>query len=311
MGFLMFDGNARRSFKNFLSASFSQKEMIDMCLQIDKSFDLSKLANYPRGVTIQRAELANLIVDSFFNKNLLAELITNTLGHTYKSGKNIALGGGKEFLNTLEAGGFTYNVDKVQIEKIDKTGKDFGIFFDNKPYYLSFLSIDICGSSKLVSNYSSDVVLEVFEGFRNFVKEKVDKYSGRIWEWEGDGGVAVFHENVSEGVLCAIEISLHLVLFNNLINTLPENIKIRLGSHAGWITYKENYQEMALSIKDIAEDIQKQAAKHNGLVISDEVYRHLYAKIRNSFKTFNKIDMSLFEFDKENLIFSKQLLKSA
>ncbi len=174
-----------------------------------------------------------------------------------------------------------------------------------KEYFITFLSIDIAGSSNIVKSYSPDLVSDMLYGFKNYIKEKVEKFNGFIWEWEGDGGTGIFTDlDTSNAVLCGIEIILYLVLFNNLINPLPENINIRVGLHSTNLIFYDDEKKMDLTGKIFADDIQKQAAKGNNLAISAEVFNSLHKKIRKHLKKIfsEKIGIGLFIFEKQNAI---------
>ncbi len=172
-------------------------------------------------------------------------------------------------------------------------------------YYLTFLSIDIAGSSNIVKSYSPDLVSDVLYGFKNYVKEKVEKFGGFIWEWEGDGGTAIFtSRDTSNSVSCGIEIILYLVLFNNLISPLPENINIRVGINSSEQVFYADEKKMDMTAKIIADDIQKQAAKGNNLVLASNVYERLNKKIKKHFRKlfFEKLGLDLYMFEKQKAV---------
>jgi class 3 adenylate cyclase len=173
-----------------------------------------------------------------------------------------------------------------------------------KEYHFTYVSIDIAGSSKIVAKYSPDLVQDVFFGFKSFVRKKSDKFGGIIIEWEGDGGSAVFINDAPSAVLCGIEIVLYLILFNNIISPLPENINIRIGLHCGEVVYFDDGKKMDLTVKNLSDDIQKQAAPKNNMVISDEVFKLLPLKLRERFKGFDfqRLNRHLHLFDKSSAV---------
>lgn len=293
----------RREFKTLLSSLFTKDELLAISSKTEQHFNFDKLVEKYNIDTIQIVDFSEIVENYFFNNHLMIDFISSSIERALqKSLKDDERNLLNNFIALLEKEGCHYNVERKTIEKINSTDeKDFGLFFNNNKYYVCFLSIDICGSSKIVANYQSDKVHEVFDSFKNYIRDKVEKFNGRIWEWEGDGGTAAFYKNTSSGVLCSIDVLLNLVLFNVLISPIPENIVIRIAMHSGWITYKDKFLEMDFTEKVIADDIQKQATPHDSLVISDTVYTNIFNKLKDRFTKFKHNDMVLYKFDLKNL----------
>lgn len=173
----------------------------------------------------------------------------------------------------------------------------------NKEYNFAFLSIDIAKSSKLVRYYEPNKVHEAFTGFKDFVIQKSNKFGGYVIQWEGDGGTIIFLNEMYFCVICAIEIILYLILFNTLVNDLDENINIRIGISSDIIFYKNSIDLLHHPAKVFADDIQKQAAQTNCLVITENIYNLLPNKVKKVFKNFyfEPLSINLYEFKKFNI----------
>src|SRR2546426_2864899 len=74
-----------------------------------------------------------------------------------------------------------------------------------------FVSIDIVEHSILVARGQSREVWQTLDRFRSFVENVVTSHGGRLWGWQGDGGLCAFEtgerrELVERGVQAAVKI---------------------------------------------------------------------------------------------------------
>jgi hypothetical protein len=298
----MFDKKSVNAFKSFLAKTFTTKVLYVICRELEKNFDIYQISNFPKGYALSSMDIVDIATDYFFQRNRFDEFITAALNKKDHLGSNIKHQDLEAFHKSLAAIGIYFNYSKGRIEKVNKYTKDFGIFFDSKEYYMSFLSVDICNSTELVTNNADEAMMELLDGFQQYVMKRVLRYDGRKWEWDGDGGIIGFYENIDGCVVCAVDLLLSIDLFNNIVNPLPVNVDIRVGCHSGWILYKENYQDMGLKVKNIAERLQKHISSVNNITISKEIYQHLYGALRDNFVPEKKGDDQFYVFDRERLM---------
>ena len=103
-----------------------------------------------------------------------------------------------------------------------------------KTYEFALLRVDIAGNSRLVRRYPRSRIKTVYGSVKDLVTRLVEKREGRIWGWEGDGGLAAFYfiDKTIQATLCGMEILHELFLYNLLGKGLPEPVLVRLAVHA-------------------------------------------------------------------------------
>ena len=104
----------------------------------------------------------------------------------------------------------------------------------------SFLHVDIIDHSKLVKENTRAVVEETLDYFKEYVEERVQSHKGKIWSWQGDGGLCAFYENdkILDSVISGIKLLENLSSFNLFKNTTNNEIKIRIAIHRGNAKYR-------------------------------------------------------------------------
>jgi len=295
----MFDKNIINNFKNYFSRTFTLKQMLFLCREIEKGFDKDKLSNYPKSFELPKLEAMDLIVEHFIENNKIDELISLAINKKEYLGAKITPIGLDNLLKSFADSGFAYNFEKSRIEKTDKSKTDFGLLFNGKEYYLAFISVDIAQSTDLVKKNPDDVMSEVFNSFKDYVLKRLKKYDGRMFEWEGDGGQFGFYENITNSVFFGIELLMYLDVFNYALKSIQNNVNIRIAGHAGWILYQDDYQKMPLNPKKHAEKVQKYYTPENSFLITEEVHLHLNGKLRDNFTLIKNDGRVYYEFNKK------------
>ncbi len=299
MGSFVFQNIAKKQFQKLLYNSFNSKELKHIGAWVNQAFDLEKLADFPKGVDIPRATAADLTVNYFDEKGILDELISYILSlNTYK-GRDIKLYNLTEFLNSLHSCGLKYNKESNRLEQCNTEGRGWGILVPEREYFLTCVSIDIVDSSKIVHTCKRELVEKTFNNFRSYVFRRIQKYNGRIWEWLGDGGMAVFHdrEGISDAVLSSIDILINIILFNSMMNFIPQKISIRIGIHCGLLTYKDNFADITGDAKKQALIIEKDYTYPNEMTVSGAVMTDLEQNIKKNFYANKKTKLGqLYKF---------------
>jgi class 3 adenylate cyclase len=144
-------------------------------------------------------------------------------------------------------------------------------------YIFTFLSIDIVGNSGLVRKYPDKMIQKTYSDLRKIVQDAVEKRNGRIWNWEGDGGLSAFyfsHKN-NAASLSAMEIIHELFLYNLIRCRLDEPLRVRIAVHSGPSEFRYNFEDIKSdTIKNI-EEIESKYTKPNSVTYSNNVYHML------------------------------------
>lgn len=101
-----------------------------------------------------------------------------------------------------------------------------------------------------------------------------EKRNGRIWNWEGDGGLAAFYfsQKNNSAVLSAMEIIHELFIYNMVGCRMDERLKVRIAVHSGPCQYRHNFEDISSdTIKKIVE-IEFKYTKPDSVTFSSSVY---------------------------------------
>ncbi|HNZ27965.1 MAG TPA: hypothetical protein PLG34_10180 [Spirochaetota bacterium] len=291
--------------KRLLTEALSQAFTVDRLQlfgrEIIKNLDLHELTGFPPNCSIPRKDAANELVEYLFeiNKTIqLIHLIINTSQNGFKSEKyefqNLKL-----IINEMKECGYEYNQNLNKIVKIEKNEKrnDWGFLEDGKSYNFCFVSVDICGNSKLVRKYDGAKIKESYKIFKSLVVKAVESRNGRIWSWEGDGGLLVFHldDFVDSAVLASIDIMTSLIVFNSTMNLLGEDIIIRMGINVGGAEYKKEVDSIISDSIELAKKIEKNHTTPQTVSISKNSYQHVNSALRNYFREKEINGMTIYQ----------------
>jgi len=136
---------------------------------------------------------------------------------------------------------------------------------------LTFVSIDIVGSTKLKQNALDPLAVEfTFNEYQNFVERVVHEHRGRVHSTAGDGAICAF-ENPVDAFAAAKHVQAGILEVNTFRNKLGAPIVLRCGIHSGTVVTPEagditsvNFNEVI----DIASHLEK-AAPPGGIAVSE------------------------------------------
>lgn len=272
-----------------LTRAFTPDELKKFSWLIDPSIDLNKLTGYTENISIPRKEAAKQIVEHFHKTNRIVQLL-DLIIYTAKKGfkgEGVVFNNLKSIFFEMNECGYKYNPDlekTVFIEKEVKR-KDWGFLKQGSVYTFCFISIDICGNSKLFNKYETSLIRQTYNNFKNFVKSLIEKRDGRIWNWEGDGGLCTFHikDFVKDGVLSSIDILSALPIFNATSNLINEDILIRIGINSGEAEYKNDIKMIDSDAIEKTKIIEKKHTLPMTISITPNTFQYLDSTVKSHF----------------------------
>jgi hypothetical protein len=186
--------------------------------------------------------------------------------------------------------GFIYDVENklfVENPSVRRT-RNWGAFLEGRDYIVSFLRLDIVGNSQLVRKYPEDQIQATYNDLRKIVERAIDKRNGRIWNWEGDGGMVAFYfANKSMlATLSGMEILNELFVYNLLRCRLGEPVMVRIAVNTGLCEYTEDFETLMKndSIKETVQ-IESKYTRPGSMTISNTVSSKLDASLLSGFET--------------------------
>lgn len=139
--------------------------------------------------------------------------------------------------------------------------------------YVTFLSVDIVGSTQLKVEADPLSVEFTFNEYHRFVEQVVSRHGGRVHSTAGDGVTCVF-DNPAQGLGAGKAILGGLFEFNAFRNRIGQEIQLRAGVHTGTVLApgRDATTVNFARVIDVAAHMQK-AAPVGGMVVSAETGR--------------------------------------
>ena len=279
-----------------LSQSMTVHLMERLVRRIIPDYDLHRRSGFPENIPIPQVDAAEQVYMDMVSEKLLTRLIevlidVNQNGHM---GRPLSIRLLPQILNELEEVGLSYNEKYGAIVERDRRVKTvgWGVLREGFTYEFSFLSFDIVGNSKLVRRYSKKEIMRGFTDVKRLVVGMVDKREGRIWRWEGDGGLAAFYfgNKNRQVTLAAIEVLLELFMYNLFDCPFNEPLSIRIAAHTGPCQFFNNVNDIRSATINRLIDIETRHTAPDSLTISPSVYTDLGTKLESF---FNPVEISV------------------
>lgn len=248
--------------------------MIHLIREIFPNYDVHARTGYPESLSIPNMEVAGQIVADILTAEEFPNFLTLLIRAQEEGimGRKYPVGHLREIIKeTFDLGLIYDSVNKVFVEdpKVRQT-RNWGILDEGKEYTLAFLAVDIVGNTRLVRTYREAVVHQAYADLKEITQNTVAHRNGRIWNWEGDGGLIAFflgNKHMSAAV-SAIEIIHEMYLYNRLRCALDEPLSIRIGVHGGPCEYSNTLENLD-RIQTIVETYElERKSPSNGVTIS-------------------------------------------
>ncbi len=261
-----------------LAQSMTTNIMVALARQIIPHYDLHQKTGIPRSVAVPNLTAAQQIV-----KDVIAEqsfldfvlLLVKTSDQGYM-GRRYAIPYLRQLINGVIDLGYIYDsVNDIFVENPQlRRTRNWGTLKDNYTYDFAFLRLDIVGNSQLVKECDDATIQQSYNDLREIVQLSVKKRNGRIWGWDGDGGLAAFfygNKNQS-AVLAGMEVLHELFLYNYTRNPLSRPLRVRTAVHSGSMEYSDKEEDISSSevVKQV-EELEHSYTKPGQLSLSEVV----------------------------------------
>jgi class 3 adenylate cyclase len=288
----------KKGLYDLIVRSLNSDQVNHLAQYIDAKFDVYKISGFGRKLSVPRQVAADSLLRYFTEEEQLVEFFEHVLQNEnillYSS--RIHIRGKESLINLLNRKNWAYDERSCRFTKDQSVTftSDWGFMRDGEEYNLSFASIDIVANSEIVRQNVRVDVDNTYSCLRSFIQKQVVSRNGRIWFWHGDGGVAAFydHKGIMQSIVSTIAILSYLPVFNVFENELhsDNDIKLRIGIHYGSAIYKKDISKIISKDLTIAENLEKNYATPNTIVISEIVFKTLDYRLRNSFVTAGELE---------------------
>jgi hypothetical protein len=227
---------------------------MELSLRVARSlvegYDINQRMGFPPSVPVPVQDAVNRIVPDLIEAGLFIELVewlVRVDRHGYR-GKQYPIAGIDEIIIGMEQEGYLLDPESELFYEDPRSQRtpSWGRLKAGVEYPITLLRIDIVNNTRIVRANGAEEVRIAYERIRELFQRIVEKRRGRIWIWEGDGGLAAFqygHPNMS-ATLCGMEFMNEMLLYNLCSNPLDKAIQLRAAAHAGFIRFSENTAEL-------------------------------------------------------------------
>lgn len=284
-----------------LSESMNVKTMVVLIRKFAYNYDLNKATGFPQNIPIPNRDAARQIVNDIIKLeyfphfiNLLVDIHYNGL-----TGKRYNISYLREIIREMMKHGLIYDQSTsmfVEDSNIQKT-RNWGVLREGDDVVFTFLRLDIVSNSTLVKNHEEKIIKKTYNDLRKIVEVAIDKRNGRIWSWEGDGGLIAFHFGKRDigATLSAIEILHEIFLYNQFKCKLKKDLEVRFAIHDGSCEYSHNEEniEKNETIKYVKQ-MESKYTKPNTITISDMVHAMLDHVLVDQFKRIKSDNRKIY-----------------
>jgi hypothetical protein len=261
--------------------SMSTELMIVIVRKLIPNYDLHQRTGFPESIPVPKKDAAVQIMRDIRDDNYILKFINllvdmHVSGHMGRPHPILNI---KTIIREMYESGYLYDHSfKMFIEnpKFQKT-MNWGVIRDGDELITTFLRIDIVGNSNLVRENSQNSINEAYDTLRAIVENAIERRNGRIWCWEGDGGLAafIFSNRDIHAMLAAMEIIHELFIFNRTNLLLDRELAVRIAVHSGPCMYTNNIENLKKNetIKKVIE-IETNFAKPNMITLSNTTSQH-------------------------------------
>ena len=303
-------GTIRKEFKysviEFLVNSLNVDQFTNLARDFSPRFDVNAETGFEKEIRVPLRVAVESFLTFLGDEIEILDFISflfSREGHGAGSGGIVHLQGKNRLLQNLGNDNWIYKEYENVFEKDQRREKtqDWGVMRENQTYAMTFASLDIVSSSELIKRNDLKNIEETLHSFKQYVKDHVEDFDGRVWIWSGDGGLAAFHGPEST-VLCLqsmVSILAYLPHFNISLNRLiPESdIKVRIAVHAGLCNYKRDTTLLACGDIDAVNHLQENFAKSNTLLITGQAVNRAPPEMSRFFKESEMVSgYRLFHF---------------
>jgi len=209
-------------------------------------YDIHERTGYRESMAIPNQQVAMQIVEDVVKENRFLKFVERLVRAQDVGimGRRYQVSFLREILKGTYELGFIYdNTHNMFVEnpRVRRT-RNWGVLDPGVEYTVAFIRIDIAGNTELVRSYPVDVIDQTYDDLRTIVAEACELRNGRIWQWEGDGGLAAFYfgNKDTSAVISAMDIIHRLFLYNRLKCRLDEPLRVRIAVHSGHCVYTDN-----------------------------------------------------------------------
>lgn len=275
-----------------LAESMEVKTMVHLARRIfGASYDLHDRTGFPRSVAIPNRTAAGQIVTDVAQANLFLDFVSRlmSLERVGMAGRKYRIPRLQSIVTEILDTGYRFDKETgtfVEDSSI-RTTRNWGVLRAGETRIMAFLGLDVCDNSELVRAHGKDRMERIYRNLRNMAVESAERRNGRLWGWEGDGGIIAFtfEEENQRAVHTGLEILHELFLYNMFTCPLPEGLHVRLVIHNGHAEYHSDGRELKGDTVKHMWDIDTRFGEPDALIVSAAVLPSVRPELSRKFES--------------------------
>ncbi|OHD17305.1 MAG: hypothetical protein A2086_04695 [Spirochaetes bacterium GWD1_27_9] len=181
---------------------------------------------------------------------------------------------------------------------------DWNSLTNDQFYDMSLVMINLVLEKDSIGRYSKASIEKIFEQVKNEISSIMQIFGGRIWLWQNNWGIITFHfgDIVNCSVLSSVYLFNHFFLVCLEKLKLEEIIKLKISIHSGnCLFHKTNTEQITSDLINSLVHLEKQYTQEDSLVITDEVYKNLSARLTPAFVKIGEYESrEIFQYTPKN-----------
>lgn len=275
-----------------LNESMSTDLMVRLARRIVPDYDIHERTGFQRSVPIPSLEVAGQIARDLGGGITLLRLVEALIeiDRSGFMGSRVNVRSLQPLIQEIESLGYAYDeATRLFMETAESVRtRAWSFLQEGQVCELSFLKVDLVASSKLVRDHARARISRAYQDLQRIVAAAVYRRNGRVWNWEGDGGVIAFlfgDKNV-QAALAAMEIILELFLYNTFRCALATPLAVRIAVHTGPCPYHESFARIQSDTLRRLAVIESRYTRPDTVTLSPGVYSDLGPKLSRFFEPF-------------------------
>lgn len=264
-----------------LAESMDVKTMIHLIRRLFGTYDLHERTGFPRSVPIPNRTAARQIIDDLVASERFIDFVALLLeverlgmeGRKYRFPRLTGI------VNEILESGYRFDAEtRTFVEDTAiRTTRNWGVLKEGETYIMAFLGIDVVANSMLVREHGQGVMSRLYGVLREMITAVAEKRNGRLWGWEGDGGIAAFtfEEQNQRATLAGIELINEVFIYNHTDCPIDGGLHVRATVHNGPCAYSDSGTELQAETVKRVWEIDSAHGVPDTLVVTDSVYPSL------------------------------------
>ena len=283
-------GRLRTLATRALTESMEVKTMVHVARRMFGNYDLHERTGFPQSVPIPNRTAASQIITDVAETDLFLEFVSllMSLERVGMAGRKYKIPRLNTIVTEILDTGYRYDSGSGTFveDRAIRTTRNWGVLREGESYVMAFLGVDVAGNSELVRRHGQGSMQRIYQTLRQIATESVERRNGRLWGWEGDGGLFAFtfEEENQRAVHSAVEVLHELFLYNLVSCPLPEGLHVRLTIHNGPCEYRSDGTELKVDTVKRLWDIDSKYGQQDSLTISAAILPSLDHSLSSRFE---------------------------